>query len=126
MLPTDTLQPPPPAECAPGSSAQGKWVTVQLKDGREFEGVLHTCNKEDNFATLLYMVRERLPPTAICPKPQKAMTFLGKDIVQIVARDVDIFEDDDRAEARKNQGVRHRSPEAPARGVITRTERSVV
>ena len=66
--------------------------------------MLHTCNDEDDFAILLYMVRERLPPTAICPKPLRAMNFLGADVVQIIARDVDLFEDDDRAEARKNQG----------------------
>ena len=79
-------------------------MTVQTKCGKEYDGILTTCQTEGDFNVVLAYARLRVKPDELVQKPVREMVFLAKDLVQVIATDVDLFEDDVGA-ARKNQGA---------------------
>ena len=85
------------AEC------QGKIVTVQTRDGKEYEGILQSCMTEKEMGVILALVRQKVAPDDPAAKPVNEMVFLAKDYVQVTASDTDLFEVETGA-ARKNMG----------------------
>ena len=79
-------------------------MTVQTDDGSEFDGILHTSNNE-KFEVVLSMARERVAADAPVPELRTRMVIRRDKVVQITARDADLFADELREMARKNKGV---------------------
>ncbi len=83
--------------------SQGRWVSVQLTDGRTFDGVLDAvdgsagASEEEAREVVLYLARERLALDARVVKPAKRVAYAASDIVCITAADIDIFDDDSAA-----------------------------
>ena len=88
-----------------GRREQGKWVTVTVKSGQQFVGILHTCCVDREIGVVLSMAREKLGPDAIVPKVEEKLVILSKDFVQLVANDVDLYNDEIIEGAVKNQGA---------------------
>jgi len=85
------------------ASLVGKVVTVQTKDGKEYEGILQACMTEKEMGIILALARQKVAPDDPAPKPIKEIVFLAKDYVQVTASDTDLFEAETGA-ARKNKG----------------------
>ena len=85
------------------TSLVGKVVTVQTKDGKEYEGILQACMTEKEMGVILALARQKVAPDDPAPKPINEMVFLAKDYLQVTASDMDLFETEMGA-ARKNKG----------------------
>ena len=85
------------------ASLVGKVVTVQTKDGKEYEGILQSVDTEKEMGVIIALAREKVAPDDPAPKPVPEMVFLAKDYLQVTASDVDLFEAETGA-ARKNKG----------------------
>jgi len=58
-------------------------VSVQRKDGAEFDGLLHTCDVDaSKLSVVLFGARERVPPSSPVSKVLKQLTVEAKDVVQ--------------------------------------------
>ena len=85
---------------------QGRWVTIQCKNGNEFDGLLHTCDADgSHFSFVLFGARQRVLPSAPVSKVIKQLTIDAADLVQLIARDFDPFSADTIEAARKNRGT---------------------
>ena len=85
------------------ASLVGKVVTVQTKDGKEYEGILQACMTEKEMGVIIALARQKVAPDDPAPKPINEMVFLAKDYLQVTASDMDLFETETGA-ARKNKG----------------------
>lgn len=79
-------------------------MTVTAKSGQEFVGILHTCCPDKEVGVVLSMAREKLGPDDVVPKTVEQMIILNSDFVQLVAHDVDLYNDEIVEGAIKNQG----------------------
>ncbi|KAL1520139.1 hypothetical protein AB1Y20_023611 [Prymnesium parvum] len=82
----------------------GKWVTVTVKSGQQFAGILHTCCPDKEIGVVLSMAREKLGPDEIIPKTEERMIILSSDFVQLTANDVDLYNDEVIEGTTKNHG----------------------
>ena len=71
------------------ASLVGKLVTVQTKDGKEYEGILQACMTEKEMGVILALARQKVAPDDPAPRPIKEMVFLAKDYLQVTASDVE-------------------------------------
>lgn len=83
---------------------QGKWVTVTVKSGQEFMGILHTCCPDKEIGVVLSMAREKLGPDQLVPKTEERMIILSSDFVQLAVNDVDLYTDEIIGSCVRNQG----------------------
>ena len=83
-------------------------MTVQVKSGQEFMGILHTCPPDKEVGVVLSQAREKLRPEDSMKMPEERMIILSKDFVQLVAHDVDLYNDEVTDGAVKNQGAPQR------------------
>ena len=51
------------------TSLVGKVVTVQTKDGKEYEGILQACMTEKEMGVILALARQKVAPDDPAPKP---------------------------------------------------------
>ena len=90
-----------------GGMLQGKCITVQLKSGKEYDGILHTCKEGPEFSVVMFLARERLQPSDRVTRPANQLVFEAADILQVVAHDTDLLSQDEMVEmAKKNTGLR--------------------
>lgn len=89
----------------------GRWVSVQLTDGRTFDGILNcvdgTQGKGDEplqRELILLIAKERLPLDAKVVKPEKMLAFKAEDIVMMEACDVNMFYDESAGGPVRNKG----------------------
>ncbi|CAN1286730.1 Polyadenylate-binding protein-interacting protein 4 [Linum perenne] len=75
-------------------------VEVQLKDGSIYSGTCYTTNVEKEFAIVLKMARLTLDvlhrgskPEYISKAPSKTLIIPGKDVAQVIAKDIPITVD---------------------------------
>ena len=81
-------------------------MTVTVKSGQQFVGILHTCCPDKEVGVVLSMAREKLGPDDNVPKVEEKLVILSKDFVQLVANEVDLYNDEIIEGAVKNQGAR--------------------
>ena len=85
-------------------SLVGKSVAVHTKGGKIYDGILHGVNMGADLGVALTMARERVGPTEPVAPYVKQIVFLVKDFAQLVAHDVDLFDDEVTEGTRTAQG----------------------
>ena len=85
-------------------------MTVHVKSGQEFVGILHACRPDHELSVVLSQAREKLGPDELMKNPEERMVILSKDFVQLVAHDVDLYDEESVDGAVKNQGERSQGP----------------
>ena len=85
-------------------SLVGKSVAVHTKGGKIYDGILHGVNMGADLGVALTMARERVGPTEPVAPYVKQIVFLAKDFAQLVAHDVDLFDDEVTEGTRVAQG----------------------
>ncbi|XP_028784454.1 polyadenylate-binding protein-interacting protein 3-like isoform X1 [Neltuma alba] len=86
----------------------GRQVEVHVKNGSIYSGIFHAANADKDFGIILKMARlmkdssvrgKRSGAEFVSQAPSKTLIISGKDLVQIMAKDVAVTQDDFCAEA---------------------------